>query len=237
MKSNKQTCLAIIPARSGSRGVIDKNIQLLNGKPLLSYTIEAAVASGVFDTVMVSTDSEEYANVSARYGAEVPFLRSEATSSDDASTWDTVDEVLRMYDEREKSFDSFCVLQPTSPLRNAKHIVEAYRIFVEKASVAVVSVCETEHSPAWCNFLKDDMNLDGFVSRNNMGNRQSIGKYYRLNGAIYFLYINEYKKDRYMYRSGSYAYVMEQMCSVDIDTKLDFAIAETLLNFCEKIEG
>ena len=109
--------IAIIPARSGSKGVIDKNIRDLHGKPLMAYTIEAALGSGVFDEVMVSTDSEKYAQIAREWGAAVPFLRSERTSTDSASSWDMVDEVLGEYEKRGRIFDTFCLLQPTSPLR------------------------------------------------------------------------------------------------------------------------
>ena len=114
--------IAIIPARSGSKGVRDKNIRNLCGKPLMAYTIEAALESGEFDEVMVSTDSEHYAEIARKYGASVPFLRSAKTASDSASSWDMVDEVLNCYAMLGKSFDTFCLLQPTSPLRDKKDI-------------------------------------------------------------------------------------------------------------------
>jgi len=95
--------LAIIPARSGSKGVKDKNIKLLEGKPLLSYTIQAAIKSGIFDEIMLSTDSTEYADIAIKYGASVPFYRSEETSLDSASSWDVVKEVLKEY-KREPRF-------------------------------------------------------------------------------------------------------------------------------------
>ena len=119
--------IAIIPARSGSKGLKDKNIRNLNGRPLLAWTIEAAVRSGEFDEIMVSTDSEAYAEIARRYGADVPFLRSPATATDTASSWDTVAEVLENCRERGSTFDTFCLLQPTSPLRNAEDIRNAYR--------------------------------------------------------------------------------------------------------------
>lgn len=114
--------IAVITARSGSKALVDKNIKLLAGKPLLAYTIEAAKESGCFDTIMVSTDSEKYAVIARDYGAQVPFLRSEATSSDTAGSWDVVREVICQYKELGEVFDSVCLLQPTSPLRTAEDI-------------------------------------------------------------------------------------------------------------------
>lgn len=112
--------IAIIPARSGSKGLPDKNILDLNGHPLMYYTIKAALKSGCFDTVMVSTDSEKYADIAKSCGAEVPFLRSEELSSDTAGSWDVVREVLTQYKVMGNSFDYVALMQPTSPLRNAE---------------------------------------------------------------------------------------------------------------------
>ena len=109
--------IAIIPARSGSKGLIDKNIRLLCGKPMLAYSIEAAEKSEIFDVVHVSTDSEQYAEIAKNYGADVPFLRGEELSNDTANTWDVVRYVLKKYKELGKYFDVVMVLQPTSPLR------------------------------------------------------------------------------------------------------------------------
>ena len=134
--------IAIIPARSGSKGLKDKNIKELCGKPLFAYSIEAALKSSCFDEVMVSTDSEKYAEIARRYGASVPFLRSVSTSSDIASSWDMVDEVLAGYRDLGREFETFCLLQPTSPLRTAKDIIAAYKLYNDKASFSVVSVCE-----------------------------------------------------------------------------------------------
>ncbi len=222
--------IAIIPARSGSKGLPDKNIKELAGKPLIAYSIEAAVASECFDTVMVSTDSEKYAEIAKKYGAEIPFLRSERTSSDTASSWDMVREVLDGYRKRGDSFDTFCLLQPTSPLRTAEDIKEAYQLYQKKASFAVVSVCEAEHSPLWCGHLPEDGEFVEFVTPNNMKQRQAGRKYYRLNGAIYIVNISRFNHDTFLYQKGSYAYIMDQRRSVDIDTEIDFKLAEVLLN-------
>ena len=222
--------IAIIPARSGSKGVKDKNIRDLNGKPLMAYTIEAALKSGEFDEVMVSSDSEKYAEIARNLGASVPFLRSEVTASDTASSWDMVEEVLRNYKELGKYFDTFCLLQPTSPLRTAEDIKKAYNVYREKAEFAVVSVCEAEHSPLWCGHLPSDNEFIDFIDPESMKQRQAGGKFYRLNGAIYIVSINRFKGDRYLYQKGSFAYIMDQNRSIDIDTELDFKMTEVIIN-------
>ena len=222
--------LAIISARSGSKGLPDKNIKPLLGKPLLAYSIDAAMESGCFDEVMVSTDSPRYAEIAETWGANVPFLRSEATSSDTASSWDMVEEVLNNYKSLlDREFDTFCLLQPTSPLRTAEDIKSAYDLYNQKAKFAVVSVCETEHSPLWAGQLPETCEFIDFINPDTAKRRQEAGKFYRLNGAIYIINIERFKTDKFLYQEGSFAYIMAQDHSVDIDTELDFALAETIL--------
>ena len=220
--------IAIIPARSGSKGLKDKNIKLLGGKPLIAYSIEAALQSGIFSSVMVSTDSEKYAEIARAYGAEVPFLRSEDTSSDSASSWDVVKEVLNKYAHQGEKFTMFTLLQPTSPLRTYKDIQNAYHLFNENSAVSVVSVCEMEHSPLWSNTLPENGSLAGFLSRANNAQRQKLNKYYRINGAIYMVSCEAFDADDNIYRDGGFAYIMPSEASIDIDTELDFKIAETI---------
>lgn len=221
--------LAIIPARSGSKGLKDKNIKPLNGKPLIAYTIEAAIKSGVFSHVMVSTDSRDYAKIAIEYGAEVPFYRSENTSSDSASSWDVVKEVLAEYKKREIEFDTFTLLQPTSPLRDFTDIKNAFHIFDEKSAIAVVSVCEMEHSPLWSNTLPSDNSMNDFLKDASNRQRQMLEKFYRINGAIYLANVKAFYENINLYREGCFAYKMSLEKSVDIDTELDFKIAETLI--------
>ena len=221
--------IAIIPARSGSKGVRDKNIRNLNGKPLMAYTIAASLESGVFDEVFVSTDSEKYAEIAKEYGANVPFLRSKTSATDTASSWDVVDEVLDEYNKIGKQFDTFCLLQPTSPLRTSFDIKAAYKLFREKASIAVVSVCEAEHSPLWCGHLPENQEFIDFVEPNSIVQRQAGKKFYRLNGAIYIVDINRFSNERFLYQKGSFAYIMPQTRSIDIDTEIDFMLAELIM--------
>lgn len=124
--------IAIIPARSGSKGLKDKNIKLLAGKPMVAYTIEAAKQSGIFDCVHVSTDSDEYARIAREYGADVPFLRSDELSSDTAGSWDVVRWTMAQYAKLGQVFDCVTLLQPTSPLRTDEDIQNAYRLLQEK---------------------------------------------------------------------------------------------------------
>lgn len=221
--------IAIIPIRSGSKGIKDKNIKLLNGVPLVAYTIKSALDSKVFDTVMVSTDSEEYAEIARQYGAEVPFLRSPANSGDTAPTWDVVREVLGMYEERGLCFDSLALLQATSPMRSGEDIVNAYRIMEEKRCNGVVSVCELGVPMYICNTLPEDRSLVGFLDDSTYRPRQSSSVYYKLNGAIYLWMTEAFRKERTIYEASCYAYVMDKIHSTDIDDMDDFLVCESLI--------
>lgn len=221
--------LAVIPARSGSKGLKDKNIKLMNGKPLLAYSIEAALQSGIFDCVHVSTDSVLYAEIGRKYGADIPFLRSDEMASDSAGSWDVVLEVIQKYKGLGQTYDMVTLLQPTSPLRDAADIVSAYKECKAKKAKAIVSVCEMEHSPLWSNVLSDDLSMEGFVKYQANRQRQRLNKYYRINGAIYMVSVPFLEEETNVYRQGCYAYVMDSRKSIDIDTQLDFDIAEYLV--------
>lgn len=221
--------IAVIPARSGSKGLPDKNIKLLAGKPLLSYSIEAALKANIFDTVMVSTDSERYAEIAKKYGAEVPFLRSEETASDVASTRDCIIEVLDKYKTLGKRFDKVMILQPTSPLRTYENIIYSNELYTKRGAKTVISVCKMEHSPLWCNVLPPSLSMEGFIPKKNDQMRQSLDTYYRINGAIYLHEVNYYMSHEYFYDKNCIAYVMDPQISIDIDTEWDFANAEMIL--------
>lgn len=221
--------LAIIPARSGSKGLKDKNIALLNGKPLMAYTIQAAISSELFENVIVSTDSKEYAEIAQKYGAEIPFLRDSETATDQASSWAVVKEVIEKMYARGMEFDTFALLQPTSPLRTAEDIKKAYKLFDEKKADSVISVCPVEHSPLWCNTLPEDGSMEHFLKNGIAERRQDSEIYYRLNGAIYISKVKNFMKEENIYNNRSVAMVMDSMKSIDIDSKVDFVIAEVLM--------
>lgn len=221
--------LAVILARSGSKGLKDKNIKGLAGKPLLAYTVEAAIESGKYDMVHVSTDSELYADIAKKYGADVPFLRDEELAGDKSSSWDALRFVVTEYEKLGKSFDTVTLLQPTSPLRDAKDIQNAFDIYESKNATAVVSVCEVDHSPLVCNTLPEDGSLYGFIDLNKVGRRQDMKPYYRINGAIYIQKTNLLMDNTSIYSEGSYAYVMDKRHSVDIDDEVDFTVAQAII--------
>ena len=229
---DKKKIIAIIPARSGSKGLPDKNIKCLDGKPLLAYSVEAARDAGVFDVIHVSTDSQKYSDIAKEYGADQPFLRDEINSRDNSSSWDAVREVLRKYRDMGLSFDLCVLLQPTSPLKKAEDICGALRLFDEKGASSVSSVTEVEHPIEWCFPLDETDCMSAFASSPYKNcRRQTLAKSYRENGAIYIVAVKDILNPEFeFYNPNCYAYRMAPLSSIDIDTELDFRIAEALIH-------
>lgn len=225
--------IAVIPARSGSKGLPDKNIIDLNGKPLMYYTIKAALDSGCFEEVMVSTDSEKYAGIACGFGANVPFYRSEEMSGDSASSWDTVREVLLNYEAIGKKFKYVALLQPTSPLRDADDIKNVFRFLHETGANNIVTVTETDHPVQWCFRLPGSCMMDEMAaSPFNYMRRQELEKYYRENGAMYLVDAEKIKdKDYNFYADKCAGYIMSREKSVDIDQNIDLIIAKTIIEY------
>lgn len=222
--------IAIIPARSGSKGLKNKNIKMLNNKPLIAYSIEAAIDSNLFDEIYVSTDSNEYATIARKYGASVPFLRDSKLATDTSSSWDVVRDAVRNYKRMGEKFDTITLLQPTSPLRNATDIINGFKVFESKEALSVVAVCEVDHSPLWCNVLPSDGSLENFID-NDLVNlpRQELPSYYRINGALYIIDETQLMSGKDIYSSKSYGVIMTKENSIDIDELIDFQIAEVLM--------
>lgn len=222
--------LAIIPARSGSKGVPKKNIKELAGAPLISYTIKAAKKSEFITRVIVSTDSEEIADVARKYGAEVPFLRPAELATDDAKAIDVyLYTIERLNLENDEQINEFLVLLPTSPLRNYMDIDQAIKIFKKKNADSVISVTETEYPPQWIKRISEKGILEDYIQGMNNLNRQEYEKTYIPNGAIYIFKYNVLKKEYNYYTDKTYPYIMPNIRSIDIDTPLDFMIAEYLI--------
>lgn len=229
--------IAIIPARSGSKGLPNKNIKCLNGVPLMAYTIKAALDSGMFDRVMVSTDSEEYAEIARQWGAEVPFLRSPETSTDKSSSWSVVKEVLDKYAQMGETFDTLALLQATSPLRTGNHIKEAYALLEEKNVEAVVSVNETGKPLEGLRHLEPELRLGAFAEKpHEYLPRQVFLPTYGVNGAIYIWRTENFSLDATIYTDNALGYEMSRNYSFDIDDLDDFVLAEAIINYLPEFE-
>lgn len=223
--------LAIIPARGGSKGVYRKNIRDLNGKPLISYTIEAAKQSKYINRVVVSTDDIEIADISKKYGAEVPCLRPSNLSGDISPTVDCILHMLNYLKETEDYIPThIMLLQCTSPLRNFKHINEAVEKFIKCNEKALISVCESEVNPYWTNVFEGDV-LKPFIKDGyKIARRQELPEIYRVNGAIYLIETEMFLKEKTFQPSSLTGYIMDSYHSIDIDTELDFKIAEIVMS-------
>jgi CMP-N,N'-diacetyllegionaminic acid synthase len=230
-----KTFLAIIPARSGSKRLPGKNTLDLNGKPLIVWTIEAALKSKYIDKVFVSTDDQGIADISEKYGANVPFLRPDILATDESNTISTVLYLLNELDECNEKYSHIILLQPTSPLRTTKDIDNSIELLQDSDSDAVVSVCEAEHSPLWCNKIPKDGDLSNFLDESVLNKRsQDLDTYYRLNGSIYLCNIKRLLKEKtFLLKSDCIAYKMKQERSIDIDNKLDLLQAEAQMKYSQ----
>jgi CMP-N,N'-diacetyllegionaminic acid synthase len=219
--------LAIIPARGGSKRVPRKNLLDLNGKPLIAWSIESGLKSEYIDKVIVSSDDDEILSISKKYKSNT-IVRPLELASDTATTFDTIKHVI----DNTKKYDYIVLLQPTSPLRNEEHIDEAIKLLGLKNSDAVVSVCETDHSPLWSNILDSSLSMSGFLRDDILGKRsQDLDKHYRLNGAIYICKTEKLLKEKsFFLKKNIFAYKMDRNVSIDIDEAIDFKIASAL--FC-----
>lgn len=229
----KKTFLAVIPARSGSKRVPNKNIKDLNGKPLIAYTIEAALKSKYITKTIVSTDSIELQKIAHKFNASAPFLRPIELAQDETKSIDVVTHTLKYLKENEKEvYDFVILLQPTSPLRNEKDIDNAIRYLEKKNADAVISVCEVEHNPLWSNKLDKTKNMEKFLDKQYINSRsQDLEKFYRLNGAIYICKINKLlEENTFFINKNIFAYEMAQEKSIDIDTNLDFIITKAIMD-------
>lgn len=223
--------IAIIPARSGSKGLKDKNIIDLCGKPLIAYSIEAALETGLFDHVIVSTDSEHYANIAQHYGAEV-MMREEALSNDKATTFMVLEDILK--NRLQVSIDYFVLLQPTSPLRTSKHITEAIEKFESKIEHFdfLVSMKEAEHAKVLVNPIDDDESLKYFDTDFSNYRRQGY-KDYSPNGAIFIAKPDSYLEQKHFFGAKALSYIMSAEDSVDIDGALDLVVAKEIISYRE----
>ena len=219
--------IAIIPARSGSKGLKDKNIIDVCGKPLIAYSIDAAIKSNLFDRVIVSTDSEKYGEIAKQYGAEVMY-RGDALSNDKATTFMVIEDLLKRLNQK---IDYFVLLQPTSPMRTEKHVTESCQKFednMEKFDF-LVSVKEAEHGAVLVKPIEDDDSLKHFDTDFSNYRRQSF-KEYSPNGAIFIAKPDAYLVRKHFFGEKSIAYKMSDFDSVDIDNSLDYELACICMN-------
>ena len=219
--------LGVIPARGGSKGVPKKNIRPLWGRPLIVHTINAAIESGSFVDVLVTTDSPEIRDIAIEHGAFCPFLRPPELSHDTALATDTIRHAVMMYEElRGASVDAVMMLQPTTPTRTSKHITECIHMLVEQSADAVMSVVKVDNAhPFKMKRIVGDRLVDFIETGLENPPRQSLPPVYLVNGAVY-LVKRDVLVNQLSFKGKCVPYLMTAEDSINIDSEIDFKLAE-----------
>ena len=217
--------LAIIPARGESKRIPRKNIKPFLGKPIIAYSIEAAIKSNLFDEVMVSTDDDEIAKIAMKYGATVPFLRSQDNANDFAVLADVVEEVVSNYSIQGKEFNSICCILPTAPFVTSNKIIEAYTKLTKGDFNSVFPVLEFSFPIQ--RSLKIEDNKVAMVWREHLNSRsQDLEPRYHDSGQFYWLKSSSFVEDKKLFTTNSGAIVISELHAQDIDTETDWKLAE-----------
>ncbi|GAB4153882.1 MAG: pseudaminic acid cytidylyltransferase [Winogradskyella sp.] len=217
--------LAIIPARGGSKRIPKKNIKSFLGKPIISYSIEAALKSNCFEEVMVSTDDSEIAKIAVQYGAKVPFIRSHENANDFAVLADVISEVLERYASNNKKFKNICCLLPTAPFIDSEKLKEAYRIFMDKKFDSIFPILE--YSFPIQRSLKIESDKVKMVWEEHLNSRsQDLEPRYHDSGQFYWLKTETFLKERKLFTPNTGPFVISPLEAQDIDTETDWKLAE-----------
>lgn len=214
--------LCIIPARGGSKRIPRKNVRPFLGKPMLAYSIETALHTGLFDEIMVSTDDEEIAEVARQYGGNVPFMRSEETANDYATTADVLKEVISKYQEQGQEFENFCCLYATAPLVQSQDIITAFERLQQSDFTCVYPVVQFSY-PIWrCLDLAEDGTMTRHWAEFENSRSQDLPKEYHDTGTFYWYKTKEWLSG--MIKVGGIE--VSETTIQDIDTETDWMLAE-----------
>lgn len=225
---NNLKVLALIPARGGSKGIKDKNIYDINGKPLIAYSIIAAQNSKYVDDVVITTDSEKIKKVAESFGANVPFLRPAELASDNSKTIDAVVHAANTLKELGRDYDILLLLQPTCPLRTTEDIDNSLELFVSKGCVALVSVNKVKEHPILMRKINEDGMMDNLLNLPSTIRRQDMPPIYKVNGSIYINLVKELRNDTSL-NDNPLAYITDDEHSVDIDDLDDIERVKNIL--------
>ena len=221
--------LAMITARGGSKRIPRKNIKEFNGKPIIAYSIEAALASGVFDEVMVSTDDEEIAEIAKKYGAKVPFFRSEKTANDFATTVDVIEEVLNTYKDRGEEFDIFCCIYPTAPFITAKRLKDAVEQLSASDADSLIPVVRFSYPPQRAMEIHDGKLV--FRQPENLSKRsQDLEPHFHDAGQFYVVRSESFFKNHGIMVGDILPMELSELEVQDIDNEVDWKLAELKYN-------
>lgn len=217
--------LCIIPARGGSKRIPRKNIKPFMGKPIMAYSIEAALKSGIFDEVMVSTDDEEFADVAKKYGASVPFLRSEATANDYATTVDVILEVIDTYKQRGMVFDTICCLYSTAPFVTSERLKEASSKLSDNVD-ACFTIVEYSYPIQRSLRINDAGQVEMTYPEHLKSRTQDLEKIYHDAGQFYFVKTETLIEEKTVWCKHTAPLVLSELEVQDLDTLTDWQLAE-----------
>ena len=222
--------------RSGSKGVKDKNIRPLSGIPLFAHAAKAVLGTQAYragGTLLVSTDSKEYARIANEYGAVTPFIRPESMARDNSPIREAIAHTFNFFDERAETFDLFALIQATSPFTTSADLDRAVSVLRDEQRVnSVISVTEVDVPPVWCNTLDETLSMKDFLSKEiRQKNRQDLPQYYRVTGAVRIARWVNFRANNYdWYFDDSKAVIIDRGRSIDIDSEEDFSYAEFLMH-------
>lgn len=222
---NHKKVLAVILARGGSKGIERKNIRLFAGKPLIAWTIEAAKHSKYIDQLIVSSEDDEIISVSKKLGCDASFKRPMELAQDETSSIESLLHAIKQM----PGYDYIILLQPTSPLRNADDIDSCLLMCVEHDAPSCVSLQIANNHPLWMFTQDADDRIHPFLEIAIPDRRQNLPQCYELNGAVYVAEANWLLQKKSFFDAGTCGYIMPKERSIDIDTEIDFFIAEQLL--------
>lgn len=228
---DNKTILSIIPARKGSKGILNKNIKELGGKPLISWTIIEAKKSKFIDRLIITTDSDEIAKIGREEGAEIPFIRPAEISQDNSTATEVILHTLQWFYKNDKSYDYFIYLQPTSPLRKVDQIDQALKLIIsDERSDSLVSVSAPSKHPYWMKRINNNGFLEDFFKTDKLyNNRQELPQVYTVNGAIYISKWDVFLEDNSFYKGNCLPFIIEGNSSIDLDTIDDWNYAEYMI--------
>lgn len=220
--------LALIPARGGSKGIKNKNIIDVEGKPLIAYTIETAIKSKYVDKAIVTTDSKKIKNISEKFGADVPFIRPREYATDHSTTLSVVLHAIEKLGQLDQRFDILVLLQPTSPLRTTNDLDGAIEKFVENEYRPLAAISLVSDSPILIRRLIDDSHMERILPVQSSVRRQDMPMYYRINGSIYINNIKEINKYT-SFNDNELPYVIEAEHAIDVDDIQDLELVRYYL--------
>lgn len=218
--------LCIIPARGGSKRIPRKNIKLFLGKPIIAYSIEAALHSGLFDEIIVSTDDNEIAEIAKGYGAKVPFLRTEKTSNDYATTFDVVEEVLLQYKEFNKVFDYTCCLYACAPFVTKGKLIDSFQVLKSNNFDSVFPVMPFGFPIQRALKMDDDNKINFFYPEFSLSRSQDLEKSYHDAGQFYWMNIKVCMAQHKILTENTGSIEISELEGQDIDNEIDWKLAE-----------